>query len=206
VANKLSAELIAKINSVLRGADRAAFVWGLIFVSVFAISAVFYARTLSLVFAAGILISLISLVALMVVQLVLHRNVVDAEAPRMSVTLRGTTEVEVRAPIRADSDVLSILREVLQGRRPLPDPHGSVRPGASPARIEMLHQYTPQERQDAAAAISEGIRERERGFAEELRRIPVQDKLAVDPPQSGVLPAAHGPKESDVGGGLPSAE
>lgn len=97
--------------------------------------------------------------------------------------------LSIRAPNSLDAAML--LREVLHGRRPLPQPFGEVI--GDPSNPAALRRFTPEESAASAAAISKQIQESERKFVESLAL--VQDVPRTATPlgiqEEGTIPGTH---------------
>jgi len=166
---QLQASAKADISAVLKGPERGLLVLGVIFLLVFALSLTAGGTLLGY---AGGGVSLLGLVALLARWLMSARDAYSHDQP---LTTIQTPSVTVTAQVSDPSERLTMLREVLQNRGPIPEPHGAVVGNASDPGA--LRAYTPAEKDTVVNELTEAAKRHDRTVIEQLMQAEKQLRL-----------------------------
>ncbi len=188
-AGPLQARLTAKISAPLRSPERGLLVLGGILAAIFGFS--LWRVNVTLWAIAGIIVGLGGLVTLLVAWLLDSRRfgivgvpVVVAETEQ-GVTL--TTEMEPSRALAA----IAVLRDVVQNRQALPNPHGSVT--GEPADQHLLRPYSELEREETGRRLRSDADQHGRSVVNQIAE--AQRELAASvgngEPESEPIQQAH---------------
>ena len=199
----------ADVSAKLSRPERGILVLGIIFLIIVLAGLGANAIRESLIGEVCVGVGLFALLALLVCWFVLARNPPDPDLPPTTVSLTSQAGQSLALSTPRDiGAILQIIREVLHQRADLPPPHGSIPPNASPAEVERLKRYTPEECVRAAEEIQASVAAQE---SEAVPRIisALQRRTGIDDePDSRPLPIEQVTLEPNIATvhGIPQAE
>jgi|SRR2546426_6454125 len=145
----ITARVTATLHAPLGGPERGLLVVGILFAAVFVSS--LWRVDKSAWAIVGIVGGFLGLAAILFVWLRDGRRFGQVGVPfALAQTGQGTTVTTEVEPSRA-IEALTAIREIVQNRQPLPDPHGKVE--GDPANEQALSPYTDAERGDVGKAL-----------------------------------------------------
>ncbi len=153
--NSIRAQVSAHFQAALRGVERGAIGFA-------TVSIILFFGSLSIsIFESSLWTNLgcaIGLIGLIITPIIWIRSLGSQETELPSTTLSITDqELYLNAPIRNPEIFITELRTLIQGRKPLPPPHGAVDVQGESADSWDVRKYTDQEQQDVTAEIQNSV-------------------------------------------------
>jgi len=163
----VQAGVTAKIRAVLQGPERGILVLGILFLLVFLFSISIDAVNPGLLTKVGGYVGLGALIALLMYWFFGGKG---SEAPEMAMTTVSATPQEwsVSTPSRDSHQVLTLIREMLHNRQPLPAPHGSVK-DRTPETAAALKEYSEEEREQVLESLNQELESHDKQVMDQIR-------------------------------------
>lgn len=92
--------------------------------------------------------------------------------------------ITISAPARSPEEIIALVREAIQSRKPLPPPHGAVT-NENPAQTDNLREYSAEERKQVLEDLKQAIKENDLRAVEQLRKM-VPDSTALSQLEAAV--------------------
>jgi hypothetical protein len=142
-SQNLSASVKASIFANLTGPDRGVLVLGILFLIVFLSSLSFLSISNNMLACIGVYVGLGGLVILLIYWLIISRSY-HFDTPLSSISIRNDT-ISIETPVRDTKNLILLMREAIQNRKPLPPPEGKILDGL-PSVADSIKKYSEEEK------------------------------------------------------------
>ncbi len=163
------ASVTAQIDAALRGTERGLLVLGVLFLLLFlgSLSSMLLQPTWAGYAGAGT--GLLGLSCLLIQWWRMGERAYHHDAPSTSLAVSNEL-VRITTPLITLQEKVTLVREIIHNRKPLPPPHGAAE-GREPRDADKLRAYSNDERKRIAQELQEGLKRHDAQLVQDLQKI-----------------------------------